>query len=32
MDAAERNYKDPNHKPELVLLTPFGDERIPRVL
>lgn len=24
MDAAERNYKDPNHKPELVFaLTPF---------
>ena len=33
LDAAERNYKDPNHKPELVFaLTPFlGDERVPRI-
>ncbi len=32
LSAAERNYKDPNHKPELVFaLTPFGDERVSRV-
>lgn len=33
LSAAERNYKDPNHKPELVFaLTPFpGDECISRV-
>ncbi len=31
-DAARRNYKDPNHKPELVLPGTFhGDERVPQI-
>lgn len=32
MDAAERNYKDPNHKPGWFCPDAFhGDERVPRI-